>query len=123
MQPFKHRPRLNAGKLNRRIAFQTFVDGRRDDAGFPLPPEWVTQFTLSAAREPIRGREYFAAAAAQAENTVRYKVRYDKRIAPSMRIMDGDRIYNIEAVLDDVYGDRTETHIMTTENVTPPVTP
>ena len=64
---------------------------------------------------PIQGREFFAAAAAQAENTVRYKMRYTKDIKSDMRLVDDGRIYDITAVLDDVYGDRTETHVMAVE--------
>lgn len=117
MQQFKYKPPLNTGKLNRRIVFQKYVP-KKDEAGFPSKDKvWETQFALYASREPLRGREYFAASAAQAENTVRFKMRYskDKQITSNMRLVDGERVYDIKAVLDDVYGDRTQTHIMAVE--------
>jgi len=118
MQPLKYRPRLNTGKLNRRVVIQK--KGRAvDDAGFPIggPDQWEDVFTVWASREPLRGREYFAAAAAQAETTVRYKMRYREGITSDMRLVDlkDNRIYELSAVLDDPFGDRTETHLMTTE--------
>lgn len=117
MQPNKYRPTLNTGKLNRRVAFQKYVP-KTDDAGFPSKEkEWVTQFTLWASREPLRGREYFAAAAAQAETTVRYKIRYREGITSDLRLVDlkDNRTYELKAVLDDAYNDRTETHLMAVE--------
>lgn len=120
MQPFKYRPRLNAGKMNRRISIQKLMNAH-DDAGYPIPgqKEWRDVFSskLWASREPIRGREFFAADAAQSEITVRYKIRYRSGVSNEMRLVDwkDNRIYEIKAVLDDVYNDRTETHLMVAE--------
>lgn len=92
-----------------------------DDAGFPIkdPKEWEDVFEkpLWANREPIRGREFFAAAAAQSEKIVRYKIRYREGITSDMRLVDlrDNRTYELTAVLDDVYNDRTETHLMALE--------
>lgn len=112
--------RLQANDLNRRITIQR--KGRtEDDAGYPIPnpQEWVDvfPFKLWASREPLRGREFFAANAEQAEISVRYKVRYRPGITTKMRIIDwkDNRTYEIKAVLDDVFDDRTETHLMVTE--------
>ncbi|GAB6931593.1 phage head closure protein [Paenibacillus sp. JCM 10914] len=117
MQQPKYRPRLNAGKLNRRIAIQK--KGRLvDDAGFPVKDPWEDVFNpLWSHREPIRGREFFAAAAAQAETTVRYKIRFREGITSDMRLVDlkDNRTYELTAVLDDVFNDRTETHLMAKE--------
>lgn len=107
-------------KLNRRITIQRKVR-TEDDAGYPIPgaKEWEDVVTLWAAREPLSGREFFAAAAVQQENTVRYKIRFRTEITPDMRLIDhrDNCIYNIYAVLDDVKGDRTESHLMTTEEL------
>lgn len=117
--------RLQANELNRRITIQR--KGRTtDDAGYPIPgaKEWEDVCTIWAFREPLRGREFFAAAAAQAETTVRYKIRYrlgiksDMRIIDEKKVVDGEekaRIYKIDTVLDDVFDDRTETHLMAFE--------
>ncbi|MFU1798206.1 phage head closure protein [Paenibacillus azoreducens] len=117
--------RLQANDLNRRITIQRKVRDE-DDAGYPIPSdkEWEDVITLWANREPLRGREFFAAAAAQSESTVRYRIWYRSGITADMRFLDGktvingeehDRIYEIVTVLDDVFDDRTETHIMASE--------
>lgn len=110
--------RIKTNDLDRRITIQK--KGRKvDDAGFPVPnpKEWEDVVTVWAAREPIRGREFFAAAAAQAETTVRYKIRYREGITSEMRLYDikDKRTYSLTAVLDDVFDDRTETHLMSAE--------
>jgi SPP1 family predicted phage head-tail adaptor len=118
MQPFKYRPRLNAGRLNRRISIQEEKQAH-DDAGYPIPgqKEWKEVCKPWASREPIRGREFFAADAAQSEIKVRYKIRYRPGITADMRLVDwkDNRTYEIKAVLDDVYNDGTETHLMVAE--------
>ncbi|OAB48462.1 phage head closure protein [Paenibacillus antarcticus] len=117
MQPHRYKPKLNAGKLNRRITIQK--KGLSEDAaGYPITnPPWEEVATVWASREPLRGREFFEAAAAQAEKTVRYKIRYRAGITSDMRLLDlkDNRIYEITVPLDDVFDDRTETHLMAIE--------
>ncbi|OAB31755.1 hypothetical protein PMSD_18390 [Paenibacillus macquariensis subsp. defensor] len=124
MQPPKYKPKLNAGKLNRRITIQK--EGPSEDAaGYPIPnPPWEDVATVWASREPLRGRELWAAATIHAEKTVRYKIRYRDGITSDMRLIDGkvtvndvqmDRIYQLSAVLDDVFDDRRETHLLAIE--------
>jgi SPP1 family predicted phage head-tail adaptor len=109
--------------LNRKIFIQAITSSTTNDEGIPIPT-WTTVMTLFAFREPLRGNEYFQAATDNSEKTVRYKIRYRAGITAAMRIVDGkkivnsvevDRIYQITTPLDDVYGDRTETHIMAIE--------
>jgi len=109
---------MNIGKLRQRITIQR-KSRDEDDSGYPIPKpdteEWEDVATVWAAREPLRGREFFAAAAVQYEKTVRFRIRYRKGIKPGMRVLCDGVAYEIYAVLDDVHGDRTETHLMTTE--------
>lgn len=102
--------------MNRKITIQQQTTGT-DPEGIPLPATWADVFKGFAAREPLRGREFFEAAASNAEKTVRYKMRYRTGIEEDMRLIDtrDNKTYVIKAVLDDVYGDRTETHLMTEE--------
>lgn len=110
--------RLQANDLNRRITFQRKVR-TEDDAGYPIPgaSEWENGDTVWANREPLRGREFFAASAAQSEVTVRYKIWYKQGITADMRLVDlrDDRIYEIVTPLDDPFDDRTETHLLVKE--------
>lgn len=78
-------------------------------------PQWEEVATVWASREPLRGREFFAAATVQHEKTIRFKIRHREDIKAGMRVVEKERIYEIYAVLDDVKGDRTETHLMTKE--------
>ncbi|MCY9579557.1 phage head closure protein [Paenibacillus alvei] len=115
LQPFKYSPKLNTGRLNRRIVIQE-KGGSKDAAGYPIPNQpWEDVTTVWASRETLRGREFFAAAAAQHEKTIRFKIRYREDIKAGMRIIEKGRIYEIYAALDDPKGDRSESHLMTTE--------
>lgn len=108
---------MDSSKLNKKIIFQAKPDDQKDESGYPIE-KWVDVFDykISAARIPLSGREYFAAAAVQAENTVRFEIRYREGIDSYMRIICDKRIYDIKSVIDDVKGDKTETHIMAIEN-------
>ncbi|MCM3589630.1 phage head closure protein [Brevibacillus borstelensis] len=106
--------KLLVNDLNRRITIQqkqTVVDPE----GIPTE-SWVDVATVWAAREPLvaGAREFFSAAAVNAEKTVRYAIRYRPGIFSNMRLFDkrDGLTYEIKAVLDDVFGDRTQTHIM-----------
>lgn len=109
--------RLQANDLNRRIRIQKSGKGR-DEAGYPVPnPEPEEVCTIWALREPLRGQERFVADATQSDVTVRYKIRWRDGIKADMELVDlrDNRTYEIKAVLDDVYDDHTETHLMVSE--------
>lgn len=65
-----------------------------------MVPKWADLATVWAAFEPLRSREFFEAAAANAENTVRFYIRYRPGISQEMRILHDDRVFNISAVAD-----------------------
>lgn len=104
--------RLRANDLNRRITLQ----GKKtvlDREGTPIE-SWVDVATIWAARNPLTAKEFFAAATVNAEKAVKYRIRYRPGILEDMRLIDQrDGVaYEIKGVLDDIYGDRTETHII-----------
>jgi SPP1 family predicted phage head-tail adaptor len=53
-----------------------------------------------AAVEPLKGREYFQAAAVNAENMVRFRIRYRPGIMSDMRVVYSGRVFNIQSVID-----------------------
>jgi len=61
---------------------------------------WTDFATVWAAVEPLRGRKYFEAAAVNAENTVRFRIRYRFGITPDMRVIYSGRIFHIASVID-----------------------
>lgn len=87
-----------AGKLRHRVTFQRLVDGQ-DAYGQPVQT-WTDVVTVWAAVEPIRGREYFAAAQVSSEVTTRIRVRYQPGMTPDMRVRFGARVYGIISVID-----------------------
>ena len=89
---------MNPGKLRHRVVIlekQTSVD----PDGYPTE-NWVNVATVWASVEPIAGREYFRAAAVQAQHQVRFTMRYRKDITPDMRLVYDGQEYEIKAILD-----------------------
>lgn len=103
---------LKPSELNRKITIEQVTN--TVDAEGIFTETWSTFAVIRAARRPLNGREFFEAAAINAEKTVKYQVRYRKGLLPNMRVTDAldGKVYNIRAVLDDYYGDRTQTHLM-----------
>lgn len=103
---------LKPAELNRRITLQHLTK-TKDEIGNEIKV-WTDLVTLGANRKPLSGREWFGAVAVNAEKMVKYRIRYRRGIVPSMRLIDRQdgMTYEIKAVLDDYYGDRTQTHIM-----------
>lgn len=103
---------IKPNELNRKITIQKVMNAV-DPEGIPIE-EWTNVATLWSNRKPLSGREYFEAAAINAEKTIKYRIRYRRDILPNMRIFDvlDGKYYSIKAVLDDYYGDRTQTHLM-----------
>ena len=89
---------MNPGKLRHRVAIlqkQTTID----PDGYPTE-EWVAVTTVWASAEPIAGREYFTAAAVQAQHQVRFTMRYRNDITSDMRLRYDGQDYEIKAILD-----------------------
>ncbi len=88
--------RMEIGALRQRITLErlsTFVN----ESGFETE-SWEEVGTVWAAVTNLHGREYFAAAAVQAENTVKFTIRYLKGMDCSMRISFRGKHYNIIAI-------------------------
>lgn len=94
---------MRAGRLRQRINLQINSPGERDEDGYLIPGTagWITKATVSAAVEPLSGREFVAAAATQSEVTARITIRYRDDVTPAMRIVHRERIYNIQGILPD----------------------
>ncbi len=87
-----------AAIFRHRITLQELVTGQ-DEAGQPVQ-EWQDVATVWGAVEPLRGREYFAAAQVQAEVTTRIRIRYCRGIRPDMRVLYDGRLFDILSVID-----------------------
>ena len=89
---------MKAGKLDQRVTLerQSRVLG---PLGQPVNA-WAPLMTVWAAVEPLVGREYLAAQAAQSEVTARVTMRYRRGITAQDRVIHEGTIYNIVSVID-----------------------
>jgi len=89
---------MNAGKLRHRVTIQQLV--ATDDGYGGITETWQDVATVWAAVEPLRGTERYRAQQVQAELSHKVTIRYRPGIKPDMRLKYGDRILEIEAVID-----------------------
>src|SRR5690554_3647268 len=96
--------RMEIGDLRHRITLQKPVtvvnlNGFEETAWEDFKTVWV-------AVSNLHGREYFAAVAVQAENTVKFTIRYLPNLDTTMRISFRDKTYNITAIDNIKYQNR-----------------
>jgi SPP1 family predicted phage head-tail adaptor len=84
--------------LRHRVTLQQRVAGV--DALGQAVETWATLAEVWAAVEPLRGRELFAAAQAQAPTTVRITVRYLAGLTAAARVLWEGKAHDVEAVID-----------------------
>ncbi|MBK5205843.1 MAG: phage head closure protein [Polaromonas sp.] len=60
----------------------------------------IAASTRSTAVEPLTGREYIAAAAAQSEVMTRIRLRYRPGLTPADRVSHDGKVYGITSVID-----------------------
>lgn len=87
---------MNIGKLRHRVVIEHFTTVRLPTG--TVREDWSPFATRWASIEPIRGREYWAAAQTQAEVTHTIRMRFTDGVTPDMRIRYGERIFEIVVV-------------------------
>lgn len=92
------RKKLAIGEMRHRIILQRPIEA--DDGHKGHTVTWQVAATLWASVEPLSGREYFYSHQIKAEITHRVKIRYREDITTKMRIKHGDRVLEIESILD-----------------------
>ncbi|AGL03654.1 phage head closure protein [Desulfoscipio gibsoniae] len=95
---------VEIGDLRHRITFQKLTTSVNEN-GFEVET-WEDFKTVWAAVSNLHGREYFAAAAVQAENTVKFTIRYLTGLDTTMRIVFQGKQYNITAIYNIKYQNR-----------------
>jgi SPP1 family predicted phage head-tail adaptor len=95
---------VEIGDLRHRITFQKLTTSVNEN-GFEVET-WEDFKTVWAAVSNLHGREYFAAAAVQAENTVKFTIRYLTGLDTTMRIVFQGKQYNITAIDNIKYQNR-----------------
>lgn len=87
---------MNIGDLKHRITIQQFTTTVNEN-GFEVE-DWTNYKTIWASISNLHGREYFQAAAVQAEKTVKFTVRYNQNINTDMRIVFNSKNYDIKFI-------------------------
>jgi SPP1 family predicted phage head-tail adaptor len=92
------------GDLRYRITFQKFITEVNEN-GFETEV-WQDYKTVWASVSNLSGKEYYQAAAVQAEETIRFLLRYAGDIDTSMRILFRDKQYSITSADNIKYENR-----------------
>ncbi|MBV1817167.1 phage head closure protein [Clostridium cochlearium] len=87
---------MKSEELKNRMTLQ-ILETLTNENGFEIET-WVDFKDLWAAVTNLHGREYFEAAAVQAENTVKFTIRYTDEIDTTMRIFFKGKQYNITSI-------------------------
>lgn len=91
---------MQAGRLDQRVTLERKQGGQVDDWGQPIPDDWAPLATVWAAVEPLAGREYIAAQAAQSEVTARVRIRWRGDVDSQVRVVHRGKTYNVQSVID-----------------------
>lgn len=88
---------LNAGELRTRISFLTRAVNVTSGI---TTAQTVEAFKAWAKAETVSAREYFAAAADNREDTIRFTIRYRADVTADMTIRYNGKVHHIESVTD-----------------------
>lgn len=95
---------MMAGRLSESIVIQDKAVTR--DAYGAESITWTTVATVPASAEPIAGREYLAMRQAQADISIRFRIRYLAGVTPAMRVQWRGGYYDILEVINPRAADR-----------------
>lgn len=84
---------MEAGRLREEIVIQEKSVVRDAFGGETV--SWVTFASVRAEVQPIAGREYVAMRQAQAEISIRFRLRYVAGVTPAMRVSWNGGTYDI----------------------------
>ena len=88
---------MGNGQRDRRIQLRHRTLAAADANGQQVPTWGTTYATVWAKKEEISAREYFAAQTKQAENTVRFRIRYRDDVVATDRITCEGKDYEVTA--------------------------
>ena len=89
---------MKIGKLRHMITIQEYT-ATRDSFGAEVEG-WSDKVSVFASVTPMSGKEYFTSQQLNAEVTTKITIRYLAGITPKMRVMFGNRIFEILSVLN-----------------------
>lgn len=89
---------MNIGKLRHQVNLQILQENQ--DSYGEMKRDFATYKTVWASIEPLQGRELEHAKQISAEVTHRITIRYLADVVPENRITKGERIFDIESVIN-----------------------
>lgn len=90
---------MKAGRLNTRVTIEQVTETRESTGS--VTRAWATLATVWAEIMPLKGREFYAAQAVQAEADVKIRIRRRTDVTEKMRVDAGGVLHDIRAVLND----------------------
>lgn len=87
---------MEIGDLRHRVTFQKLTTTISEN-GFE-DETWQDYKTVWASISNLSGREYYQAAAVQAEKTVKFQIRYTEGLDTSMKILFKEKQYDIASI-------------------------
>jgi SPP1 family predicted phage head-tail adaptor len=91
---------LIIGRLKHRLTLQRYGEAQDPNTG-AIIEGWETLGSFNASVEGVSGREFLAANAEQSATTWRITLRYRSDILGSDRLVMGETVFNISAILPD----------------------
>lgn len=96
-----HGKRISAGNLRHIVKIQGVVEAQNSSGA--IESVWVDVYNkLYASIDPISMREFLVASTTESQLNVRITIRFKKNIVAKMRVVHGDKIYQIEGVQPDI---------------------
>lgn len=91
---------LRAGRLRHRVEIQSRASSQNTTTGV-VTPAWSTFDTVWADIKPAAAQDFVSADVQTSKIAARIVIRYLAGVLPSMRVVHGSRVYQIEGVLGD----------------------
>jgi SPP1 family predicted phage head-tail adaptor len=91
---------VKAGSLRSRVTIQRRDVGETDSFGTPIV-SWENVATVWANIRYLNGKEYLTSGTEISAATMSVRIRYRSDITAAMRVLFGDCVLNIKAVLPD----------------------
>ena len=89
---------MRAGNLRNYVEIKQLV--MVEDENLELVESWSTFTSCWAEILPLIGREYWASRQVVSEVTGKIRMRYISGMKATMKVIDGSKTYDIEAVID-----------------------
>ena len=89
---------MRSGNLKHKIDIQEPIETKNSFG--EIESTWQTFVIAYASIVPISGKEYFSSSRLNSEVTHKLEIRYTQNILPKMRVSYGERVFNIESVIN-----------------------